>query len=90
MFPVFSGRRVLMLAIAALVAVVMVSPGFAQSTGMCKGKVVDSNGQPMEKAKVTIEFREGITRKYEVQTNKKGEFIQIGLPPGQYKVTAER
>jgi len=90
MFPVLSGRRGLMLAIAAIVAVVMVSPGFAQSTGMCKGKVVDGKGQPIDKAKVTIEFKEGITRKYEVQTNKKGEFIQIGLPPGQYVVTAEK
>ena len=37
---------------------------------------------------VAIEFTDGINRKYEVKTNKKGEFIQIGLPPGNYKVTA--
>ena len=37
---------------------------------------------------VVIEFTDGINRKYEVKTNKKGEFIQIGLAPGNYKVTA--
>ena len=90
MLPVISGRRVLIVAVAALVAVAWASPGQAQSTGMVKGKVVDSQNKPIENAKVTIEFREGITRKHEVTTNKKGEFIQIGLPPGGYKVTAEK
>ena len=37
---------------------------------------------------MTIEFTDGINRKYEVKTNKKGEFIQIGLAPGNYKATA--
>jgi len=90
MLPVISGRRVLILAVAALVAVAWASPGQAQSTGMVKGKVVDGQNKPVESAKVTIEFKEGITRRHEVTTNKKGEFIQIGLPPGTYKVTAEK
>jgi tetratricopeptide (TPR) repeat protein len=90
MLPVHSGRRVLVLAIALLAAVALTMPAAAQSTGMVKGKVLDGKSQPVEKAKVTIEFKEGITRKYEVETNKKGEYIQIGLPPGQYKVTAEK
>ena len=90
MRPVFSVRRALVLAVAALMAVVLASPGMAQSTGMCKGKVVDAKNQPIEGAKVTIEFKEGITRKYEVKTNRKGEFMQIGLQPGQYGVTAEK
>jgi tetratricopeptide (TPR) repeat protein len=33
---------------------------------------------------------EGMTRKFEVKTNRNGEFIQIGLPPGNYKVTASK
>jgi tetratricopeptide (TPR) repeat protein len=90
MLPVISGRRVLILAAAVLMAVAWASPGQAQSTGMVKGKVIDSQNKPVENAKVTIEFKEGITRKYEVTTNKKGEFIQIGLAPGGYKVTAEK
>jgi tetratricopeptide (TPR) repeat protein len=90
MLPVSSGRRALLLALAVLVAVAVAWPVAAQSTGMCKGKVVDKEGKPVEAAKVTISFKDGISRSYEVKTNKKGEFIQIGLPPGNYKVTAEK
>jgi len=90
MFPVFSGRRVMMLGVVTLAAVFMTSPSHAQTTGMLKGRVVDAKGQPIDTAKVAIEFKEGITRRYEVKTNKKGEFIQVGLTPGQYKVTAEK
>jgi len=87
---VHPGCRGLLVVVAALVAIAMVSPGFAQSTGSIKGKVVDAKDQPIEKAKVTIEFREGVTRKFEVLTNRRGEYIQIGLPTGLYLVTAEK
>lgn len=90
MGPVLSGRRALILAIAALVAVAWALPVAAQSTGMVKGKVIDGKNQPVDGAKITIEFKEGITRKHETKSSKKGEFIQIGLPPGNYKVTAEK
>jgi tetratricopeptide (TPR) repeat protein len=90
MLPVFFGRRVLLVACAVLLAVAMASPATAQSTGLVKGKVYDGKGQPIEAAKVTIEFKDGITRTYTVKTNKKGEYTQIGLPPGNYKVTAEK
>jgi tetratricopeptide (TPR) repeat protein len=33
---------------------------------------------------------EGTARKFETKSNKKGEFIQIGLPSGRYNVTAEK
>ena len=90
MLPVLSGRRALLVVLAVLLAVAVASPGFAQSTGMVKGKVSDGQGKPVEGAKVTIAFKDGISRSYEVKTNKKGEFIQIGLPPGNYTVTAEK
>ena len=90
MLPVISGRRVLLVICAVLLAVVMASPATAQSTGMLKGKVFDGKGQPIEGAKITIEFKDGINRSYPGKTNKKGEYTQIGLPPGNYKVTAEK
>jgi Tfp pilus assembly protein PilF len=65
------------------------SPAPAQ-TGQIKGKVVDAKNQPIEGAVVVIEMTEGMTRKHEVKTNRRGEFIQIGLTPGQYKVTASK
>ncbi len=90
MLPVFSGRRVLLLVCAVLVAVSMATPATAQSTGMVKGKVVDAKEQPVDQATVTIEFKDGVSRNYTVKTNKKGEFTQIGLVPGNYKVTASK
>lgn len=65
------------------------APASAQ-TGQVKGKVVDAKNQPVEGAQVTIEMTEGMSRKYEVKTNRRGEFIQIGLQPGQYKITAAK
>ena len=55
-----------------------------------KGKVVDAQGKPVEGATITIQSadpRHGATRR---RSNKKGEFVQIGLAPGHYKVTAEK
>ncbi len=90
MFPVSSGRRLLML-VLVLMAAIIAAPAFAQTTGMIKGKVVDEKGQPVEGAKVMIESKDpGVTRNFTVTTNKKGEFAQIGMPPGQYKATAEK
>jgi tetratricopeptide (TPR) repeat protein len=55
---------------------------------MLKGKVIDAEGKPVQGAQIAIEFADGVTRKFEVKTDRRGEFIQIGLPPGNYKVTA--
>jgi len=63
-------------------------PASAQ-TGMLKGKVVDVKDAPVEGAKVTIAAK-GMKNSREVKTNKKGEFVQIGLFPGEYSVTAEK
>jgi tetratricopeptide (TPR) repeat protein len=64
-------------------------PAYAQ-TGQVKGKVVDAKNQPVEKAVVLIEAVDGMGRKFKVETNKKGEYIQIGVPPGQYRLTASK
>lgn len=85
-----SGRRILMALGVLLAAVVLAAPASAQSTGMVRGKVVDGEGKPVEAAKVLIEFQEGVTRKHETKSNRRGEFMQIGLAPGRYKITAEK
>lgn len=77
-------------AVTLIAAVAFGVPAFAQSTGMVKGKVMDAANQPVDGAKVVIEFADGMNRRYEVKTNKKGEFIQIGLQPGNYKVVASK
>ncbi len=89
MFPVLTGRRALLLACAVFVAFAVALPAAAQSTGQVKGQVVDVKGQPVENAKITIEYKDGGGRIYTTKTNKKGEYTQIGLTPGNYKVTAD-
>ena len=87
MFRLISGRNLLLLGLVACAVFLFAAPGQAQ-TGALQGKVTDVSGKPLDKAVVVIEFTDGINRKYEVKTNKKGEFIQIGLAPGNYKATA--
>lgn len=65
------------------------APATAQ-VGQVRGKVVDEAGNPVPDATVLLEFEGGVTRKFELKTNKKGEFLQVGLQPGPYKVTASK
>lgn len=83
------GARLLAAAILAFSFVAAGAPATAQTTGQIKGKVVDGKGQPVEKAVVTIEFKGGTNFKREVKTNKRGEFIQVGLQPGPYYIVVQ-
>ena len=85
-----NGRFTWLIGCVVLIAGAIAMPATAQSTGMVKGVVKDVQGQPVDGAKVTIEMSEGTSRHFETKSNKKGEFIQIGLPSGAYKVTAEK
>jgi tetratricopeptide (TPR) repeat protein len=58
--------------------------------GTARGKVLDDKGQPLVDAKVLMEFQGGITRKYETKTNKKGDFTQVGMQAGGYKITVTK
>jgi tetratricopeptide (TPR) repeat protein len=85
-----NGRLPWLMACVAGLSLALATPAVAQSTGMIKGVVKDAQGQPVEGAKVTIDMTEGVSRHFETKSNKKGEFIQIGLQGGPYKVTAEK
>ena len=74
--------------IVLLAALALAAPALAQ-TGGIRGKVTDQAGNPVPDAVVKIEAK-SMTRKLEVKTNKKGEYIQIGLYPGEYKITASK
>lgn len=65
------------------------APASAQ-TGTARGKVVDDKGQPLPDAAVLLEFQGGVTRKLDTKTNKKGEFTQVGVYPGPYRITASK
>jgi len=79
------------LTVACLLAglALLSAPAQAQ-TGTARGKVFDAQGQPIADAKVLIEYQGGITRKFEVKTNKKGEFMQVGMQPGPYRFTVSK
>jgi tetratricopeptide (TPR) repeat protein len=82
-------KRILMAGGLLLPLVLLGTPARAQ-TGAARGRVSNEQGQPIVEAKVDIEFTGGLTRKYETKTNKKGEFIQVGMPPGPYKITVSK
>lgn len=64
------------------------APVSAQS-GQLKGKVIDAQNKPLIDAKITM-LAGDTNRKFETKTDSKGEWRQIGLPPGAYTVTAEK
>ena len=84
-----NGRHAWLAACTALFALALALPAAAQSTGMIRGVVKDASGKPVEGAKVNIDA-DSSNRHFDTKTDKKGEFIQIGLPPGGYKVSAEK
>ena len=82
-------KRALIVAGLLLGAGLLAAPAQAQ-TGTARGRVLDTQGQAIPDAKVLIEFQGGITRKFETKTNKKGEYMQVGMQPGPYRVTASK
>ena len=76
-------RGVLALAVVLAVA----APALAQS--IVRGKVVDAQNKPVDGATVTIEATES-NRKAETKTNRNGEFLQVGLQSGNYRVTVTK
>ena len=74
---------VIVLGLAAIAA-----PASAQ-TGQIRGKVVDAENKPVEGAKVIVQQLD-TNSKFELTTKKNGEYMQIGVPPGNYKITAEK
>src|SRR5436190_687519 len=81
-------RRSLMIYAMAIGLAVVAAPAFAQ-TGQVKGKVLDAKGDPVEGAKIVL-LNQQTNRPLETKTNKKGEYIQVGLSPGKYRITASK
>src|SRR3982751_1980055 len=81
-------RRMFMTCAMALTLTIAAAPAFAQ-TGQIKGKVVDAEGKPVDGATVVL-HNEQTNRDLNTKTKKNGEYIQVGLAPGKYKVTATK
>jgi tetratricopeptide (TPR) repeat protein len=72
-----------------VLAVAIAVPVAAQPGGMIRGIVKDVKGQPIEGAVVTLTMTD-TGRKFTVKTNRRGEFLQIGLAGGAYTVQGEK
>src|SRR3990172_1093918 len=59
-------------------------------TGRLRGTVKDPEGKPIEKVLISIELIGEISQKYTAHTNSKGEYIHIGVNPGQYRITPSK
>lgn len=75
---------------AVLVGLTLLGGEAAAQTGTARGKVVDEKGQVIEAAAIAVEYLGGVTRKVETKTNKKGEFTQVGMYPGNYRITVSK
>ena len=80
--------RPICLILIGLLHLALAAPVLAQG-GTVRGVVNDDKGQPVEGAGVTIVMTD-TGRKYTVKTNRRGEFMQIGLAGGAYTVQAEK
>ena len=81
-------RRTVAICTLAFGLACVASPVFAQS-GQVKGKV-SAEGVLVEGAKVLIENLDKGAKPLETKTNKKGEYIQVGLYPGKYRITVSK
>jgi tetratricopeptide (TPR) repeat protein len=80
------GRRGLVLCMV-LATLAFALPAAAQ--GLVQGTVIDAQGQPVEGAAISIE-QEGTNRKFDMKSDRKGTFMQIGLASASYKITATK
>ncbi|MCI0417150.1 tetratricopeptide repeat protein [bacterium] len=60
------------------------------AAGKVRGTVKDVDGKPIDKATITISSTGEISQKYTAHTNAKGEYIHIGVFPGEYRVTVSK
>ena len=76
--------------VVCLLGIGLLAPLANAQTGAARGTVLDEKGQPVAGASVRMESLGGIARQFETKTNKKGEFTQVGLRPGPYRVIVSK
>jgi tetratricopeptide (TPR) repeat protein len=75
--------------VMALMVLLTLSAAPALAQSVMRGKVVDGQGKPVPDATVLFEANDA-NRKTQTKTDKNGEFLQVGLSSGSYKVTASK
>jgi len=74
--------------VGAILGVLLVASP-ARGQAIVQGTVVDPQGQPVVGATVRI-VSDGSNQTFELQTDDKGEYFQIGLPPGPYTINVSK
>ena len=72
---------------AAIISLTAASMGSAQSRTLVRGRIVDQAGQPLAGAEVLLEYLGSTPRTLTTTSNEKGEYVQVGLRPGSYRIT---
>jgi tetratricopeptide (TPR) repeat protein len=74
-----------------LLALVLVAGDtLAGNTGGVRGQVRDDKLQGIEGVKLVMVGQGETTGTFEIVTNKKGEYVKLGIPTGHYKITASK
>ena len=68
-----------------LVVLALALPAMAQNR-IIKGKITDDKDQPVVGASISIQATDSKSRHYDTKTDKKGTYIYMGLPAGEYRV----
>jgi tetratricopeptide (TPR) repeat protein len=71
--------------VTILLLLALAAPALAQNR-IVQGKVVDEKDQPVVGAQITIQALDSKTRVYSTKTDKRGTYIYMGIPPGEYRV----
>lgn len=71
--------------VVCFVALAFALPAMAQNR-IIQGKVTDDKDQPVVAASVTIQATDSKARSYVTKTDKKGAYIYMGFPAGEYRV----
>ena len=79
-------RRVFHVIFCCAVLLCTSAPMWAQAMAQIKGEVTDQEGKPMQGAKVELKNLEN-GQKYNLKTDKKGQFFSIGISSGHYDVS---
>ncbi|HET9191618.1 MAG TPA: tetratricopeptide repeat protein [Vicinamibacterales bacterium] len=72
---------------AAVLTALAAAPAIAQP--LVRGRVVDATGKPVADAVVTF-VAQFVSLSRNAKTDAKGEFLMVGLPSGQYAITATK
>ena len=75
---------------AILLGLSVSAASWAQIQGKLMGVVKDSQGNPVEKAVVTVVSTKTSSVSYELSTNKEGRFLQVGIQPGYFQVSVKK